>query len=153
MTRVDRSVEPPLTSFGKQSRTALMGDPVLKYLDMLQAVITRMAGNQFTCRTWSVALGTALIGYAVSKDGKPALAILALLPAICFWIQDAYYLGLERAFRKKFTDAVAAGEKISLFDFAIAPKAGDFVEAFFRPAVLLVHLPVILLAIIVWSHR
>jgi hypothetical protein len=132
--------------------TSVMGDPALKYLDMLQAVITRMAGNQFTCRAWSVALGTAVIGYAVSKDGKPAMAILALLPAICFWIQDAYYLGLERAFRKKFTDAVADGDKISLFDFAITPKPGDFIKAFFRPAVLLVHLPVVLLAIIVWKH-
>ena len=133
--------------------TPSMSDPVLKYRDMLQAVITRMGGNQFTCRTWSVALGTAVIGYAVSKDGKPAMAILALLPAICFWIQDAYYLGLERAFRKKFAAAVAAGPKASLFDFVIAPKAADYIKAFFRHAVLLVHLPVVLLALIVWRRR
>ncbi len=130
----------------------MVDDPKLKYLDMLQAVITRMAGNQFTCRTWSVALGTAVIGYAASKDGKPAMAILALLPALCFWVQDAYYLGLERAFRKKFEGAVTAGDRMSCFNFTISPETRDFVEAFMRPAAVLVHLPVVLLAIFVWSH-
>jgi hypothetical protein len=103
------------------------------YLDMLQAVIARMANNQFTCCAWSVALGTAVIGYAVAKDGKPAMAILALLPTLSFWIQDAYYLGLERAFRKKFTDAAAAGATSGLFDFAVSPKTGEYIAAFFRP--------------------
>jgi hypothetical protein len=123
------------------------------YLDILQAVIARMANNQFTCRAWSVVLGTAVIGYAVAKDGRPAMAILALLPTLSFWIQDAYYLGLEHAFRKRFNDAAAAGATSGLFDFAVAPKTGDFIVAFFRPAVVLVHLPVALLALAVWGHR
>jgi hypothetical protein len=77
----------------------MMGDRRIKYLEMLQAVITRMAGNQFSLRTWSVALGTAVIGYAASRDGRLTAAFLATLPAVVFWIADAYYLALERKFR------------------------------------------------------
>ena len=77
----------------------------LKYLDMLQSLIGRMAGNQFTVRAWSVGLGTAVIGFAASKDGNVKASVLAAFPALIFWITDAYYLALERKFRGIFRAA------------------------------------------------
>src|ERR1700685_2777947 len=75
-----------------------MGERRLKYLDMLQSVISRMASNQFTIRTWSIGLGTAVMGYVAAKDQHPTAAMLALLPASVFWLLDGYYLALERKF-------------------------------------------------------
>ena len=126
-----------------------MDDRQLKYLDMLQAVIARMAGNQFTCRTWSVTIGTALIGYAIAKDSKPEAALLAILPAVCFWVLDAYYLALERGFRTRFDAALKQGEDDASFNFHVSVSAAQYLRAALSLAVWVVHLPVVCLALIV----
>ena len=65
----------------------------LKYLDMPQSVIGRMAGNQFSVRTWRVGLGTAVIGFAASKDGNPKASVPAAFPALVFWITERLLSG------------------------------------------------------------
>jgi hypothetical protein len=126
-----------------------MGERRIKYLDMLQAVITRMAGNQFSLRAWSVALGTAVIGYAASRDGRLAAAFLAALPAAVFWISDAYYLALERKFRGIFAVESQVQDNAPSFSFETNVGVADVEAAAKRPAVWLAHGPVLLLALLV----
>jgi hypothetical protein len=45
---------------------------------------------------WNVALASAVIGIAASKDSHPSIAVLAVVPSCAFWALDAYYLALER---------------------------------------------------------
>jgi hypothetical protein len=127
----------------------MMGDRRIKYLEMLQAVITRMAGNQFSLRTWSVALGTAVIGYAASRDGRLTAAFLATLPAVVFWIADAYYLALERKFRGVFNVESQVQDDTPSFSFQVHVGIADVARTVRRPAVWLVHGPVLLLALAV----
>jgi hypothetical protein len=124
-----------------------MGEKRLKYLDMLQSVISRMASNQFTIRTWSIGLGTAVMGYVAAKDQHPTAAMLALLPASVFWLLDGYYLALERKFRALFETASQQQDDTPNFSFAAAVSSADWKAACRRPAVYLVHLPVIVLAV------
>jgi hypothetical protein len=123
-----------------------MGSLRLKYLAMIQTVITRMAANQFTARKWSVALGTAIIGWAISKEADPTRALVAILPAACFWIMDAYYLSLERRFRNLFDEQRQINNNAP--DFSLKPPScwWQWPLALVRPAVWLVHGPVVLLA-------
>ncbi len=116
---------------------------------MLQAVIRRMAGNQFTCRKWSVGLGAAIIGLASAEDRDLRTALVAVLPAICFWVQDAYYLALETKFRAIFGVASAVKDDNPDFSFKVEVKLRDSWAAFWRPAVWLVHLPVLIVAVAV----
>lgn len=113
---------------------------------MLQSVIARMAGNQFTLRTWSVGLGAAVIGFAASKDGNLKAALLAAFPATIFWILDSYYLALEREFRDLFETACGVTDNHPDFSFATNLTRADLFKASTRPAVWLVHLSVIILA-------
>jgi hypothetical protein len=124
-----------------------MGDKRIKYLDMLQSVISRMADNQVTLRTWSVALGTAVMGYVASKDQHPTAALLAVLPAVVFWILDAYYLALETKFRALFNAARKIDDDKPDFSFDVEVDPSGWYAALKRPAVCLVHLPVLLLAV------
>jgi hypothetical protein len=119
----------------------------MKYLDMLQSVISRMGDNQVTLRTWSVGLGTAVMGYAAAKDQHPAAALLAVLPASVFWILDAYYLGLERGFRAIFNRERTVADDNPAFSFEISGESSEWIQALGSPAVWLVHLPVLLLAL------
>jgi hypothetical protein len=123
-----------------------MGDKRIKYLEMLQSVVSRMASNQFTVRTWSVGLGTAVLGYVSGKDQHLMAALLVLLPASVFWILDGYYLALERKFRALFDTAKSLDDDTPNFSFAAPVTSGEWWKACKRPAIVLVHLPVLLLA-------
>lgn len=109
-----------------------------KHLELLQNAITRMASNSFVIKGWSVTLATALFGFS-AKESEPRLALLALFPILAFWGLDAYYLGLERRFRKLYTDAARAAAT----DFAMTPEdlgLRGWIEAVWRPAVRWLYL-------------
>ena len=78
---------------------------VQTYLQMLQGVITRMAGNSASCKTWCVTLVAAIAALGVNAE-EHRLVLLALLPIFIFFLLDAYYLGLERDFRDKYNTFV-----------------------------------------------
>jgi len=52
---------------------------VIAHLNMLQAVVTRLAGNSAQCKTWCVAIVSALFGFAgATRSGRIAAA--AIIP-------------------------------------------------------------------------
>ena len=73
-------------------------DVILKHLDFLQSVISRMAANSFLIKGWAVTLVSALLAFG-TKEAKPTYAALATYPTLAFWGLDAYYLMQERLFR------------------------------------------------------
>ena len=89
-----------------------------KHLDMIQAVVTRLAGNSFLLKGWSVTLVSALFAFA-AKDSKPAFAFLAFVPVIVFWLLDGYFLSQERTFRAIFD--VVRQKTESDIDFSMSP--------------------------------
>ena len=76
----------------------------LKHLEMIQAVINRMANNSFLLKGWSVTLTAALFALA-AKGSNEDLILLALGLVAMFWGLDGYFLRQERLFRKVY-DAV-----------------------------------------------
>jgi hypothetical protein len=133
------------------------GERRLKYLEMLQAVIARMASNQFTIRASSVALVTAIIGFAAAKEPDLRMAALALLPAVCFWVLDAYYLTLERGYRDLFEqEAVVARKDVEpCFNMKVTAGFVAWWKNLWARAVWLTHLPLVLIAggLAVWAFR
>lgn len=70
----------------------------LKYIDILQACITRMANNSEKCKTWCITIVAALI--ALSLNGaQGGYRYLIFIPIASLWFLDAFYLYLEREFR------------------------------------------------------
>jgi len=76
----------------------------LKHLELIQAIISRMASNSFFLKGWSVTLVAAIFALA-AKDSNPLFLFVAYVPCISFWILDGYFLHQERLFRKLY-DAV-----------------------------------------------
>ena len=79
---------------------------VQAHLAILQGVIQRMAENSRSCKVWCVTLVSAIL-VLVARTGEPRHALLALAPVALFLLLDAYYLALERAFRKSYEAFVA----------------------------------------------
>ena len=73
----------------------------IAHLQMIQAVITRMAGNSFMVKGWTVTLVTALFALAAAA-ANGFFVYVAYLPAVMFWSLDAYFLRQERLFRKLY---------------------------------------------------
>lgn len=70
----------------------------LKHLELIQGVITRVAGNLFTLRGWMITLVVALSA-AFLEFGRNELQAILVLVVVIFWVHDAYFLSLERSYR------------------------------------------------------
>ncbi len=76
-------------------------EAVEAHLTIIQSVIQRMAGNSSSAKTWCITLVSAVL-VVVADKGKPQFAWLAVIPTVLFLVLDAYYLGLEKGFRKSY---------------------------------------------------
>ena len=76
-------------------------DNKLAHLDMIQAIVNRLANNSFLLKGWSISLVSAFLAFAASGE-NPALVFAAFFPGIIFWVLDAYFLHQERLFRKLY---------------------------------------------------
>jgi hypothetical protein len=119
-----------------------------KDLEFIQAILTRLAGNSFQMKGWNVALASAVIGFAATKDSHPWMACLALVPSFAFWGLDAYYLGLEKLYRTVYSRAIAL--QTPNFDLNAGElSAKIWGEMLFRPSVAGLHIPMLIVIVFV----
>ena len=60
------------------------GDPAaIEHLKMIQAVITRLAGNSAQCKTWCITIASAIVAYAGAMKNEYIVA-LAIVPLAIF---------------------------------------------------------------------
>lgn len=96
-------------------------DPTrLKHLEFLQATISRMAQHSFAIRTLAVTVVAAAATYALNAK-TPDILVGAIAAAVVFWLLDAFYLHLERAFRALY-DEVRKGAEASDFSMKTAAE-------------------------------
>lgn len=74
-----------------------------KELDLIQAIVARMAQNAYYLKGWSISLVAVVL--AIGKDDvlneaqRPWLLALVLLIWLVFWYLDAWFLRQERLYR------------------------------------------------------
>lgn len=78
---------------------------VQSYLGILQGVINRMAANSSGCKTWCIALVSAII-VIIADKGKPEFIWISIFPILLFLFLDSYYLGLESRFRDRYNEFI-----------------------------------------------
>lgn len=100
---------------------------VQAHLQIVQAVINRMATNSSSCKAWCITLVSAIL-VIVADKGEQNYAYIALLPTLLFLALDAYYLALEKSFRASYNDFVRkvhAGLAVPDDLFAVQPKGSE----------------------------
>lgn len=80
-------------------------DKTIKHLEMIEAVIDRMAQNSFHLKGWAVTIVSLISAILISGNDR-RLMILLLLPLISFWILDAHYLQLERKYQILYRNVI-----------------------------------------------
>ncbi len=117
----------------------------LKHLEMIQGVINRMASNSFLFKGWSITIITGLAAFA-AKDTNSKLIIVSMVASAIFWMVDAYYLMLERAFRGLYK-SVAKTQPADI-DFMMNAPGINFVnwlKTLLRPILFFFYGPVLVL--------
>lgn len=121
-------------------------EPEMKYLEFIHGVITRMASNSFAMKGWMIAIISALLAlYADSKPKNECYLLVAAIATLLFWIIDAYYLYIERKYRKLYNDIIY-DEKVTLFDMSTKKYENffNFLKAMFGSvSTIVMYLPII----------
>ena len=77
----------------------------IKYIELIQKVIERMARNSFQIKAWAATLFAAIVILTYSIIN--ILIFIVLIFTICmFWALDSYYLRQERLFRELYNAKV-----------------------------------------------
>jgi hypothetical protein len=134
-------------------------DNRIKHLEMIQAVVARLANNSFLVKGWAVTVAGAFLGFAVSRS-EARLAEIGVLPVLMFWGMDAYFLYAERLFRALYDQVRRSNEDVKPFymgatssDFAKILQVGGvsgitFRDAVWRPTVWIFHAGLIAAAVL-----
>jgi len=96
------------------------------HLNMLQNVISRMAGNSAVCKTLCATL-VSTVGAVAYAAKSPEGLWIAVVPILLFAFLDARYLALEHGFRKTYNDFVSRLNHGTVQEdelFKIAPPVG-----------------------------
>ena len=104
----------------------------MAHVNLLQGIINRLANNSTSCKTWCLALVSALIGLAGANKSL-GIASYALFPVLLFGCLDAMYLAQERAYRqlyRKVVDKIRAGKYVLADAFETDARFG--LSGFFR---------------------
>jgi hypothetical protein len=80
---------------------AEFSDNKIRYLEMIQGVVTRMESSSFFLKGGTVTLTAGVL--ALSSTGLHRMFVsIAFMAIVVFWGLDSYYLSLERRFRRLF---------------------------------------------------
>ena len=124
-----------------------------KHLELIQGIISRMAQVSFIIKGWTLTLVAGLLALAVNANCS-SYAFLALLPAMLFWVLDAYYLRQERLFRSLY-DEVRLGPSqsgvpiLSMDTKKYRRNTPSWPRTMIAPTIFFFHGAVIALAVIV----
>jgi hypothetical protein len=112
--------------------------PNVDQLNMIQAVINRLAGNSFLLKGWTVTLVAGLMGFA-SADSSRGFALIAVFVVIVFGTLDAYYLALERSYRELYDREAARQDRTSWTLKARQVELGDVLKALRSASISSLH--------------
>ena len=77
---------------------------------MIEKIIERLANNSFHIKTWAVTFVSGIIALTVKTVNTDMLMHMKL-PILFFWSLDAYYLYLERYYRRLYRVVLKKDEK------------------------------------------
>jgi hypothetical protein len=118
-----------------------------KHLEFIQNIISRMAGNLFFLRGWTITLIGALLAL-FSKNNSPDYVFYFLIVLILvFWILDGYFLSQERSYRDLYNHVRKLKEEEIDFSMDISEyqkyKKNTLIFSMFSPTLLIFYLPLV----------
>lgn len=124
-----------------------------KHLEFIQNIISRMAGNLFFLRGWTITLIGALLALLSKGNNSAYLIYFLIIITLVFWILDGFFLSQERLFRDLYNHVRKLKEEE--IDFSMDTreyqklKKNTLIYAMFSDTLLLFYLPLIGVALFI----
>lgn len=106
-------------------------DNKIKFLEIIQNLITRMSTNSFMLKGWAVTLVAGTFALS-NMESNNLFFLIAYVPIILFWFLDAYYLQLERKYRKLYNDTLEKTYDEIDFKILILPSKFEDKTCFYQ---------------------
>jgi hypothetical protein len=120
---------------------------------MIQQNISRMAGNLFFLRGWTITLIGALLALFSSNKSSGFYVYFLVVLIFVFWVLDGYYLSQERLFRSLYNNVRKQKEKDIDFSMDVSEykklKKNTLIYSMFSFTLLVFYLPLTVAAIII----
>ena len=131
-----------------------MKEEKIKYLELIQSIIGRLANNSFLIKGWSVTVTLAGLSFYVTHN-DPIILVSLVGSIFLFWFCDSYYLRQERLFRALYGD-VASNKKEADFRMELTEYQPDVSKTFvlmFSYPNLILYLALLLVTIIQMYYK
>lgn len=79
---------------------------VIAYLESIQGIISRMAGNSAGVKAFTAVVFTIFATMTLTNSQLKAYWWFGIIVSIICAVMDAYYLGFERSYRQRYNDTV-----------------------------------------------
>lgn len=125
-----------------------------QHLDFIQGVINRMASNSFQIKGFTIAV-VAILGSLYAANREFFCIFSALIATIFFALMDAYYLQLERKYRRLYNKSIEEMDKDSLslkeiYNMDVSKIEECYCKSLFSKSLLLPYLPILILIVVGW---
>jgi hypothetical protein len=121
----------------------------VRHLEMIQAIITRLATNGVYIKGWAVTLISALFALA-APDADMRYVLVAYFPVGMFWALDAYYLRQERLFRALYDEVRRSqSSDFSMRTDGLHSGVGSWAKAAFSKPLVLFYGVIMIVVVIV----
>lgn len=118
-----------------------------KHLEFIQNIISRMAGNLFFLRGWTITLIGALLALFLKNNSPDYVFYFLIVLILVFWILDGYFLSQERSYRDLYNHVRKLKEEEIDFSMDIGEyqkyKKNTLVSSMFSPTLLIFYLPLV----------
>ncbi|MFA6376236.1 MAG: hypothetical protein WCX69_02425 [Candidatus Paceibacterota bacterium] len=118
-----------------------------KHLEFIQNIISRMAGNLFFLRGWTITLIGALLALFSKGNSSNYIIFFLIVLTFIFWILDSYFLSQERLFRDLYDHVRKLKEEEIDFSMDITDykkfKKNTLIYSMFSPTLLIFYLPLV----------
>lgn len=84
----------------------MSNEELFKEIDLIQGCINRMANNSFLIKGWALGVFAGVTAFTKGENLNNIVLLLCttVVPFICFWVLDAYFLQIERKYRSMYTE-------------------------------------------------
>lgn len=118
-----------------------------KHLEFIQNIVSRMSGNLFFLRGWTITLITALLAFLIKGTSANYIIYFLIVLVLVFWILDGYFLSQERLFRDLYNYVRKLKEEEIDFSMDTSEykkyKKNTLIYAMFSPTLLVFYVPLI----------
>jgi hypothetical protein len=118
-----------------------------KHLEFIQNIISRMAGNLFFLRGWTITLIGALLALFSRKNSPDYVFYFLIVAVLIFWILDGYFLSQERSYRDLYNHVRKLKEEEIDFSMDISEyqkyKKNTLIYSMFSLTLLIFYLPLV----------